>query len=256
MLVFKLYRGNSKKLRKGTINLKFNKVVIVSSITLAFILGGSIGIKADSVLESISAYLDHSIKIKLYGTDFALKDSEGNKLEAINYNGSTYLPLRSVAEATGMKVKWEEESRTATLDKESRVLANLTATSGTHISVSGEWNPTYITETKKIYGNWYMGVLLETTSIDDRNFKDIISMKTQEIKKYSKIIEIKEMNVGDLKGTYIDFEEPDSRSKVVYLESNNSKEYFTVEVFVEKSKYSDANKDAFDQVISTFSRYK
>jgi hypothetical protein len=67
---------------------------------------------------------------------------------------------------------------------------------------------------------------------------------------------MKDMNIGDLKGTYIDFEEPDSRSKVVYLESNNSKEYFTVQVFVAKNKYSDENKEGFDQVISTFSRYK
>ncbi|NOU68367.1 hypothetical protein GC096_30535 [Paenibacillus sp. LMG 31461] len=236
--------------------MKFKKIAIVSSITLAFILGGSIGVKADSVLESISAYLDHSIKIKLYGTDFAMKDSEGNKLEAINYNGSTYLPLRSVAEATGMKVKWEEESRTATLEKDSIVLANSTDTSGVKISVDGLWSPTYITNVKKIYSNWYMGVLFETTPIADKTFKDIISMKTQEIKKYSKIIETKEMNVGELKGTYIDYEEPDSRSKMVLLESNNSKEYFTVQVFVEKSKYSDENKDAFDQVISTFGRYR
>ncbi|GGA13052.1 hypothetical protein GCM10008018_67540 [Paenibacillus marchantiophytorum] len=236
--------------------MKLKKMAIVSSITFAFVLGGSFGVKADSVLESISAYLDHSLKIKLYGTDFALKDSEGNKLEAINYNGSTYLPLRSVAEATGLKVKWDEEKRTASLEKDSIVLANLTATSGIKISVSGQWSPSYITEVKKIYSNWYMGVLFETTPTENKNFKDIISMKTQEIKSYSKIIEIKEMNVGDLKGTYVDYEEPDSRTKVVFLESNNSKEYFTVKVFVAKGKYSDENKDAFDQVISTFGKYR
>lgn len=236
------------------LNLKKN--TIISSITLAFILGGSIGVRADSVLESISAYLDHSFKINLYGTDFALKDSEGNKLEAINYNGSTYLPLRSVAEATGMKVRWDEVERTATLEKNPIVLANLTATSGVKISVDGLWSPSYITELKKIYSNWYMGVLFETTPNDDKNFKDVIAMKTKEIKSYSNIIEMKDMNIGDLKGTYIDFEEPDSRSKVVYLESNNSKEYFTVQVFVAKSKYSDENKDAFDKVISTFERYR
>ncbi|UKS29939.1 copper amine oxidase N-terminal domain-containing protein [Paenibacillus sp. HWE-109] len=236
--------------------MKLKKIAIVSSITFAFVLGGSLGVKADSVLESISAYLDHSVKIKLYGTDFALKDSEGNKLEAINYNGSTYLPLRSVAEATGMKVKWDEEKRIASLEKDSIVLANSTDTSGIKINVDGLWSPTYITNVKKIYSNWYMGVLFETTAIDNKNFKDIISMKAKEIKQYSKIIEIKEMNVGDLKGTYIDYEEPDSRTKVAFLESNNSKEYFTIEVFIAKNKYSDDNKDAFDQVISTFGKYR
>lgn len=134
--------------------MKLKKITIVSAITLAFILGGSLGVKADSVLESISAYLDHSLKIKLYGTDFALKDSEGNKLEAINYNGSTYLPLRSVAEATGVNVKWDEENRTATLEKDSIVLANTTNTSGIKIIVDGQWSPTYITNVKKMYSNW------------------------------------------------------------------------------------------------------
>ncbi|WP_171686028.1 stalk domain-containing protein [Paenibacillus planticolens] len=236
--------------------MKFLKTTFISSITLAFILGGSLGAKADSVLESISAYLDHSVKIKLYGIDFVLKDSEGNKLEAINYNGSTYLPLRSVAEAAGMPVKWDEDNRTASLGIESRQLNNYTDTSFVDINISGEWRPSYITDVKKIYSNSYMGVLFETSPTDNKNFKDIISMKTQEIKKHSKIIEIKEMNVGDLKGTFIDYEEPDSRSKVIFLESNNSKEYFTVEVFISKNKYSDANKDAFDKVISTFRKQK
>ncbi|MEW9697774.1 stalk domain-containing protein [Paenibacillus sp. SI8] len=67
--------------------------------------------------ESISAYLDHGIKIQLNGADFEMKDSNGNKMEAINYNGSTYLPLRSVAEASGMNVKWDEDTRTALLKR-------------------------------------------------------------------------------------------------------------------------------------------
>ncbi|WP_208607701.1 copper amine oxidase N-terminal domain-containing protein [Paenibacillus pectinilyticus] len=241
---------------KRKIKLKLKKNAIISSITLAFILGGSLGAKADSVLESISAYLDHSIKIKLYGTDFALKDSEGNKLEPINYNGSTYLPIRSVAEATGMKVKWDEESRTATLEKDSIVLANTTDKSGVKISIDGLWSPTYITDVKKIYSNWYMGVQFETTTIDKYGFKDNISRKIEELKKHSRIIEMKEIYVGDLKGTYIDREESDARIKMVFIESNNSDEYFTVEVFIEKSKYSDENNDAFDRVISTFARYR
>lgn len=44
-----------------------------------------------------------------------LKDASGNTIEPFIYNGSTYMPLRAVAELAGMDVTWEGNTQSAYL---------------------------------------------------------------------------------------------------------------------------------------------
>ncbi len=61
---------------------------------------------ADSILQSIDVVLD-SVQVQV----------NGEKLDAntILYNGSTYLPMRKVAEAVGKDVEWNQETMTANI---------------------------------------------------------------------------------------------------------------------------------------------
>lgn len=43
------------------------------------------------------------------------KDSKGKQIEPFIYNGTTYLPLRAVAEAVGKEVQWDANTKTAFL---------------------------------------------------------------------------------------------------------------------------------------------
>ncbi|MED1954224.1 stalk domain-containing protein [Brevibacillus centrosporus] len=234
--------------------MKFRKSVVITSITLAFILGSTFGAKAESFLEPISAFLDHSIKIKTYGENFSPKDSNGKILEPINYNGTTYLPLRAVAEATGMPVKWEEETRTASLGYETIQLNNFTKTSFVDIKVSGQWKPSIITNTRKTYSNSFMGVNFEINPLDGQDFKQKISASIDELKKYTTVLSTSDFEAAGLKGTLVEYES-DAHSKTAFLKSPNSDEYYIVNVFVEKSRYED-NKEIFEQIISTLRKQK
>ncbi|MFD0698465.1 stalk domain-containing protein [Paenibacillus sp. GCM10027628] len=54
-------------------------------------------------------------------------DADGIKQDAITYDGSTYLPLRSVAVATGLKVDWNDSTKTIVQNK--FIIQNATHTS-------------------------------------------------------------------------------------------------------------------------------
>ncbi len=82
-------------------------VVIVASIT--------IGAYAASNLQEIKAYLNKDLKIQLDGDVFAVTDSSGKATYPITYNGTTYLPVRSVGEAIGLKVGFDSASNTVLL---------------------------------------------------------------------------------------------------------------------------------------------
>jgi len=50
--------------------------------------------------------------MKLYGTDFTPKESDGSVVKPIVYNGRTYLPVRFLGEALNIPIEWEDATKT------------------------------------------------------------------------------------------------------------------------------------------------
>lgn len=86
--------------------MKKKKSVLILS-TLALLLTFSAGASAASTLERIQANLNHGITFLLNGSKWQPTDSNGKKVTAISYQGTTYVPLRAVSEATGAEVEWD-----------------------------------------------------------------------------------------------------------------------------------------------------
>jgi len=89
-------------------------VSIILAVCLLFSFSANV-FGASNLIE-ISAYLNNGIKITLNGEKFEPTDpADGSKIVPITYKGSTYLPLRAVAEAVGMEVIWDAPNNTAHL---------------------------------------------------------------------------------------------------------------------------------------------
>ena len=54
-------------------------------------------------------------KIVIDGEKLEPKDVNGNPVDAVIYKGTTYLPVRAVAEALGLEVNWDGDTRTVYL---------------------------------------------------------------------------------------------------------------------------------------------
>jgi flagellar hook assembly protein FlgD len=63
----------------------------------------------------------NNIKISIDGKSVELKDATRNPVEPFIYNGTTYLPVRAIAEALGMEVKYNETTNTVELAKAKEV---------------------------------------------------------------------------------------------------------------------------------------
>lgn len=61
------------------------------------------------------------IKIVIDGETVTPKDVNGNTVEPFIIDGTTYLPVRAIANALGMDVAWDNSTKTATLTTESYV---------------------------------------------------------------------------------------------------------------------------------------
>lgn len=82
---------------------------LMISFAGAFILlsGISIGAFASSNLQEIKAYLNANLKVRVNGEIAQLMDANGNAVLPITYKGTTYLPVRAVADTLNVAVNYD-----------------------------------------------------------------------------------------------------------------------------------------------------
>lgn len=69
--------------------------------------------------QEVKALLVDDVRIQVNGQAVSLKDTGGAPLMPINYNGRTYLPIRSVADLVNYDVEWNPASKTIALSVKS-----------------------------------------------------------------------------------------------------------------------------------------
>ena len=104
-------------MKKGTIK------GFVLGVLVTVVLVASFPALALSGSKTIEIFYNN-IKITLDGVQVTPRDGQGNIVEPFTYEGTTYLPLRAVANALGLSVDWDNATKTAIL--------------GTGV-VSGDW---------------------------------------------------------------------------------------------------------------------
>jgi len=93
--------------------MKANKLFI---IILALVLVFSIVGFGNELIEKVEAYLVSDLNFEVDGEDWSPKDVDGSPLTPLNYNGRTYVPVRSLLEDKGVTVGYEADTRTVLLD--------------------------------------------------------------------------------------------------------------------------------------------
>ncbi|WP_028547617.1 stalk domain-containing protein [Paenibacillus sp. UNC451MF] len=83
------------------------KLIIVSLTSASLLVGLGTGVYAGSNLKEIQAYLNGDLKVRVNGSVAQLNDEQGLAMEPITYNGSTYLPVRGVANALKVAVDYD-----------------------------------------------------------------------------------------------------------------------------------------------------
>lgn len=90
----------------------YKKGICVLTLCVGFILGASIGAIGANALEEVRAYINYQLKMKLNGVDFVPTGANGTIMRPLTYNGSTYLPVRTIAQALSVAVDYDAASQT------------------------------------------------------------------------------------------------------------------------------------------------
>ena len=94
-------------MRKNILSFAFG------AVTMLLLIGLSVTALAanDTIKIEVSP-----IKVMVNGEIFKPKDADGNDVMVFTYNGTTYAPLRALAEAYGLEVGYDAENRIATVN--------------------------------------------------------------------------------------------------------------------------------------------
>ncbi|MDU4695293.1 MAG: stalk domain-containing protein [Paenibacillus sp.] len=86
------------------------KKSIVAFAVVGMTLTGAAGVYAGTQMQKINAYLNHQISIQVDGKTYAPVDGQGRQLAPITYNGSTYLPVRALADVLKVPVNYDAKN--------------------------------------------------------------------------------------------------------------------------------------------------
>ncbi|WP_150265303.1 hypothetical protein [Paenibacillus tepidiphilus] len=80
---------------------------LIAAVAAGMMATGSAGVYAGANLQQIKAYLNNSIGVEVDGSPYWLRDGNGKTLRPITYEGLTYLPIRSVADALKVPITYD-----------------------------------------------------------------------------------------------------------------------------------------------------
>lgn len=89
------------------------RMIVVVSLLMVFAF--TAGVVATPAVQSITANLATDFKFVVDGESWQPAETDGSAMYPIVYKDRTYLPVRAVGEALGVKVDWNADTRTVIL---------------------------------------------------------------------------------------------------------------------------------------------
>ena len=104
-----------------------------AKLLLTLAAASALAVSSFAASSLVTINVDPSIKILVNGEEFKPKDANGNDVMTFTYNGTTYAPLRALAEAYGLEVGYDAAKKMATVSetKQSSTTASATTTQTT-----------------------------------------------------------------------------------------------------------------------------
>lgn len=96
-------------------NVKSHGISFITGFVICSLLFGTMAFASQG--NQMIGVVFNNIKIVIDGQTVMPKDGNGKVVEPFIYNGTTYLPVRAVAEAVGKTVTWDSKTSTVYLGK-------------------------------------------------------------------------------------------------------------------------------------------
>lgn len=164
-------------LERGTTMKQWRSFILGMITTMLLISLADIATASTGEKNAVLTY--KNIRITLDGVEVVPKDANGNVVEPFIVDGTTYLPIRGIANALGLSVSWIDETSTVALTKSSLVTPGSSTGTQNNTNENGvSYKITY--QNSKLYedshGKTYCYAIVEVNNTGSSNLylKDAI----------------------------------------------------------------------------------
>ena len=151
----------------------------IAGVLSVAVFAGGISLVANAT--TLYDVVNRGIKVVINGEELIPTDADGNRVEPIIVDGTTYLPVRAIANAFGEPVYWDGPNTTVYLgDNDGKLQYPTTRLE----DVDNIGNKFYSVGTNKLtdnYGNSYSSAIY-SNSYSQRNFQTLLNMKYSRFK--------------------------------------------------------------------------
>lgn len=152
---------------------------LIAGILIGAILASGI-VFAKNIQETIDA-IYMNIKLVVDGEEITLKDVNGNVVEPFIYNGTTYLPVRAIANAFGKAVYWDGPNYTVYLGDMDGDLEYSSVSINDVDNIGDTFKKASSDSLVDNYGNLYSYAIYGTT-YGTRTYQTLLNMKYSKFK--------------------------------------------------------------------------
>ncbi len=219
---------------------------MIGAVAAIFLLGNATGAWAGSAWKEVKALFSPSINVELNGEQAA-------GIKALQYNGSLYIPVKSVSDYFGLNSKLEFNKKANKLTIGGPMYLNLHEKWGDNsyqIIVNGNWRPSILTDTRKLYSNYYMGVDFQEEIVRDITLDDYIKQSLADQFKYLHVGKQTDTKISGVDAQVMDYQTSDTVGKLLILQKDA--DFVSLMFFVDKTRYQASDLKEYDKIISTF----
>ncbi|MFC4811657.1 hypothetical protein [Paenibacillus sp. GCM10023250] len=222
-----------------------NKKWLIGTAAAVFLLGNATGAWAGSAWKEVKAYFNPAIKVEVNGQEAA-------GIKALKYDGSLYVPAKSIADYFGLtsKLVFDDKANKLTIGGPMYVsLYNGESKHDFQIVINGNWRPSILASDRKMYSNYYMGVDFRLESAEGVTLDDYVPIALKgpfaslPSKRQTK------QTIAGADALVVDYESKDSVGKLVFLQKDS--DFVTLNFFVEKNSYKPADLKEYDKIIAS-----
>ena len=89
--------------------MKKSHIAAALALTSCMVVGAA---AVNGLPQSVTATFRPDVTLQVNGTAYTIRDTNGNEVAPLLYNGTTYVPLATLGQALGVQVSWDAATQT------------------------------------------------------------------------------------------------------------------------------------------------
>ncbi|MGN7763484.1 hypothetical protein [Paenibacillus sp. 22594] len=217
----------------------------IAVITCIFLTGNAVGVFAATQYKEVKALFYPSMKVELNG-------QQADSVKALKYDGSLYLSVKSMTDYFGLDsaLKYDSANNKVTIGGPRYInISNSDSPNFYQVIVNGNWNYSYLTSSRIVVSNYYMGIDMDLavqngTSMEDYS-KSLIKNEYSDLKVTNEV----DTTISNVEAKVINYKDKENVGRLAILHKGS--DFLTIHFFVDGSRFKESDFNEYEKIIKS-----